>query len=253
MINVRNRVARRNEWLTQNRLMSALENAMERQVAAELRKVAREAAAEFLEDGDPNHAMAVHYVGLEQTFRRNYRRAFAVFGARAIAAILGHKGVTADLEVKAKQDALQARTAEFVNKWAPKRALAVSKSTERRINREIAKGVEEGLSENDVAKKIAKAVGGVPRARTIARTEMHAASQDAAMEAVKEMGINVTKEWIATNDDRTRPDHAEADGQDRKMSEPFDVGGEKLDFPGDPSGDESQTINCRCVVVFNEE
>lgn len=59
------------------------------------------------------------------------------------------------------------------------------------------------------------------------------------------------KQWIAVLDDRTRPDHAHADGQIKNMSEPFEVGESLLMYPSDSSlgAPLSQTINCRCVSV----
>ena len=62
------------------------------------------------------------------------------------------------------------------------------------------------------------------------------------------------REWVSAQDDRTRDtseaDHVDADGQTVGMKEPFTVSGEKLMFPGDPSGSAANVINCRCAVVF---
>jgi uncharacterized protein with gpF-like domain len=58
------------------------------------------------------------------------------------------------------------------------------------------------------------------------------------------------QEWIATQDDRVRDEHSEADGQVRSIAEPFDVGGAQMFYPGDPSGDPSLTVNCRCTIAF---
>ena len=54
------------------------------------------------------------------------------------------------------------------------------------------------------------------------------------------------KEWMATMDERTRDDHANADGQIVDMDDDFIIGGEKLQYPGDPSGSAEETISCRC-------
>lgn len=56
------------------------------------------------------------------------------------------------------------------------------------------------------------------------------------------------KTWVATNDDRTREDHAEADGQTVPVDEPFEVGGEQAMYPGDPSLSDAELLNCRCWV-----
>jgi hypothetical protein len=42
--------------------------------------------------------------------------------------------------------------------------------------------------------------------------------------------------------------HVLADGQLRKPGEAFEVGGEKLQYPRDPSGSPENTINCTCLV-----
>ncbi len=52
------------------------------------------------------------------------------------------------------------------------------------------------------------------------------------------------------HDSKTREDHAEADGQEVGMDEPFDVGGEQLMYPGDPAGSAGNVINCRCTVIY---
>jgi uncharacterized protein with gpF-like domain len=44
-----------------------------------------------------------------------------------------------------------------------------------------------------------------------------------------------------------RVTHLLADGQVRKATEPFDVGGEQLMYPRDPSGSPENTINCHCL------
>ena len=49
---------------------------------------------------------------------------------------------------------------------------------------------------------------------------------------------------LSALDSRTRPEHAEADGQVVGVDEPFIVGGEKLMFPGDRSGSPWNTYNC---------
>lgn len=58
----------------------------------------------------------------------------------------------------------------------------------------------------------------------------------------------LNKEWISVGDHRVRPTHLEADGQVVPMSEPFNVGGELLRWPGDDElgASLSNIINCRC-------
>lgn len=86
------------------------------------------------------------------------------------------------------------------------------------------------------------------RAEAIARTETIRASNAGTTNLMQEWGIE-EHEWLATQDDRVRDDHAEAGGQVVKVGEPFDVGGEGLLYPGDPAGSPGNTINCRCTTI----
>lgn len=98
--------------------------------------------------------------------------------------------------------------------------------------------------------------GWMRRAERIARTELHAARSNAVYASAKmtaDAGVPMDKMWNASHDERTRPDHAEADGQVRGMDEPFNIGGEPLMFPGDREhGSARQTIQCRCTATYVE-
>jgi hypothetical protein len=61
-----------------------------------------------------------------------------------------------------------------------------------------------------------------------------------------------TKTWRAVLDDRTRPAHADADGQTVPMNEFYVVDGELLEFPGDTRFSTiGNTVNCRCSSIIN--
>ena len=84
----------------------------------------------------------------------------------------------------------------------------------------------------------------------IARTETTAAANFAATEAGGVSGFLMQKEWISALDSRTRDDHAGVNKQSRPENKPFNVGGEKLMYPGDPRGSAGNVINCRCTVAM---
>lgn len=60
------------------------------------------------------------------------------------------------------------------------------------------------------------------------------------------------KQWRTVGDNKVRADHVEANGQTRLITEPFEVGGEYLMFPGDVSMGASagNVANCRCTAVY---
>jgi len=55
--------------------------------------------------------------------------------------------------------------------------------------------------------------------------------------------------WVATLDEKTRMAHIMANGQEKNIFGYFNVGGESLAYPGDPSGSAANIINCRCSMV----
>ena len=122
------------------------------------------------------------------------------------------------------------------------------------IRFEVSRGIANGSTWVEVGEQIANGMNSpfdVARnnAMRIARTEGHRVQEEAgldAMRAAKEAGADVVKQWSATLDERTRPEHQEADGQIREIDEPFDVGGEELMMPGD--GSAFNCINCRCTA-----
>lgn len=93
------------------------------------------------------------------------------------------------------------------------------------------------------------------RAKTIARTEIIAASNQGAYFGYKQTGVIEKKGWLAALDERTRQAHVEAGqkyGDDEgaiPLDEPFLVGGEYLNAPGDPSASAKNRINCRCTII----
>lgn len=86
------------------------------------------------------------------------------------------------------------------------------------------------------------------RAERIIRTESTGLYNNAALDALEYEG-NTHKEWLAAHDERTRIDHAMADGQVVPLRDGFIVGDDVLFFPGDPGGSAGQVVNCRCTVI----
>lgn len=128
------------------------------------------------------------------------------------------------------------------------------------IQRNLSRGLAQGSSYADITRNIAREMvgdysrfngGALYFANRITRTEGHRIQNQAALDAqheAKDKGADIVKQWDATLDDRTRPDHALADGQIREIDEPFIVGGEQLQAPG-IGGSAEQVINCRCACL----
>jgi hypothetical protein len=91
------------------------------------------------------------------------------------------------------------------------------------------------------------------RSQVIARTEgLRAAnlgSYESWRQAVEDTGVldagQVRRKWITAKDDRVRPDHRGAAGQERGFNEPFEIGPdrERVMFP-------PHQPNCRCTTAY---
>lgn len=116
----------------------------------------------------------------------------------------------------------------------------------------------EGTSVDDAQVEVEKMLSSgyqswAGRAELIARTETVAANNQGALASWSALAdsaqVTATKTWLATPDGRTRPEHAEANGQTVGIKDSFDVGGERISGPGD--GSAANVCNCRCTLTFD--
>lgn len=109
----------------------------------------------------------------------------------------------------------------------------------------------QGKSIREIASDIAKTFGEKNQASAIrnARTMMTAAEnagRQYGFERANKMGLDVSQQWVATLDDRTRHSHRLLDGEIRKVGEKFSNG---VRYPGDPNGEPQEVYNCRCCLI----
>lgn len=94
------------------------------------------------------------------------------------------------------------------------------------------------------------------RAETIARTEAlrvaHQGTEELFRQAIDNGDVDadeLVRTWHHTSSGHPRATHAEMNGQERGIGEPFTSGsGATLLYPGDPDAPPGDTINCRCCV-----
>lgn len=147
------------------------------------------------------------------------------------------------------------------NKIALKK-LKLDADTLNTIRTEFTSGIIQGESNQNIAKRIQKSLvdNKYSDAIRIARTETTRVENGAKDQLGKDLqkdGFIVMKEWVSTNDKRTRDSHRDMQGVQVPLDEPFIVDGEELMFPGDPMGSPGNVINCRCttknVIVKKEK
>lgn len=237
MINLRTPALRYREHSRQERLRTVFERRMSIMLAREFRRLSR----------DPS-SIVTHERVLARIFTIIYTQVFDNFGKQLFQAL---RKIKADEET----DAINAARVRFLKANVGEKVSEVSNTSREKIKRIIADAEERDLPSSEIADLLEESIGGDigdRRAMTIARTEVHSASQDSQFEAAQATGLNLRKRWVATEDSRTREDHLQADGQVIDMEESFEVGDDELLYAGDPDGSPEQIINCRCITVYEE-
>ena len=123
----------------------------------------------------------------------------------------------------------------------------------KKMNSEVLQGILQGDPMDRIAGRLAKVVymnetAAIRNARTMVTGAENKGRQDSYARATAD-GIILHKEWIATNDGRTRHWHAELDGQTVPQDKPFSNSVGLIMFPGDPGAHPANVYNCRCSMA----
>lgn len=121
----------------------------------------------------------------------------------------------------------------------------------QKINSAVTQGVLQGESMNKIAKRIERVTtmnysSAIRNARTATTSAENAGRYNAYRRADK-IGVDLTIEWAATLDGRTRHEHRMLHGQRRKIDEPFEVDGFKIMWPAQSHGPGASDIPQRLI------
>lgn len=95
----------------------------------------------------------------------------------------------------------------------------------------------------------ARSLGDAVRYARTATTGAENRGRYDAYRRAEKMGVNLTLEWAATLDQRTRTSHRHMHGQRTTVDKPFVVDGQEILYPGDPKAPQHQIWNCRCTIL----
>lgn len=137
-----------------------------------------------------------------------------------------------------------------IEKQAQQFAVRLNETTYEQLQASLSEGVAKGESIDDLAGRVEDVMGDRIRssAEVIARTEVNRASSTGDIEAWRQTGIVAGKRWGAALDDRTRPTHVEAHGQQQRLDDNFHVGSAVGPGPG-MMGEAEEDCNCRCYLT----
>ena len=164
---------------------------------------------------------------------------------------------------------VDSRVVDYALQSAADEVRAVADSARTALRRSVTRAVAGGISHSEMVSEIRDALGpqgSAARVERIARTEVNRAYQQqraALDEQLSDSGSDLIKRWESQLDDRVRETHLEIHGQERELTDLFNVGlgatdatppksgaGYKANGPLDPSLPAEEAINCRCDVVY---
>lgn len=127
-------------------------------------------------------------------------------------------------------------------------AESVNTTTSEKLQATLAEGIAASEGIVELRNRVEDVYKAFPayRSEMIARTEATAANNEGILEGFKQSDVATGKEWVATQDERTRDSHLAQNGEIVAVDKVFSNG---LSFPGDGKGDPAETINCRCVLA----
>lgn len=237
----------------------AIERRVWRKYEAEFNRFGRDASAAFSRAGlgGALSQVAEHEEKLARILKPHMIATALEAGSGALLS-LGKSYDWAVREIKARsgrtpEEVVATAARRYAETWSARRADEIAATSSKRVSAAVQRGIANNDPPAAIAASIVQATGGSVakfRAVMIAQTETHSAWNAGSLETAKESDLELNKVWDSTNDDRTREDHDAANGQAVGLDETFDVGGENLEFPGDPSGSGEQIINCRCTMVY---
>ena len=133
-------------------------------------------------------------------------------------------------------------------------ARQINNTNEKQIKRLVRAGIEQGLSNRDIAESIRQSTTfSEKRAQRIAQTETTKAINTATNEAYQlfeeQENVKVLKEWISSRDDKVREEHAALDDAEPiPVTDQFEIDGYRAQAPAS-FGVASMDINCRCTIA----
>ncbi|MHA1737905.1 MAG: phage portal protein [Candidatus Heimdallarchaeota archaeon] len=138
------------------------------------------------------------------------------------------------------------RAVEFLQKHTFDNVKDMTEEIANDLKAELSRGIINGESIPKLKKRVEKVFDvGKNRAEMIARTETNRAENNGKLLAMKGSGLDMNKQWVTHEDDRTSPICQRLDGQ---------VVGLEEDFKDAVSGWEGQSppshVNCRSSMIF---
>ena len=161
-----------------------------------------------------------------------------------------------DLKKQINAESLAEEAAQHIRTRAANYSPPIAGTYLLRLRQELRAGVRAGDRLSTIRTRVRQALTGATpdRVDKIVRTEVIGGLNKGSLSAYNRSPVVERKTWLTARDSRVRPtkvghfNHKAADGQTVAKLDPFSVGGESLQHPGDPSASAGNIIRCRCAM-----
>tara|TARA_Y100001973_G_scaffold77813_1_gene114019 strand:+ start:18132 stop:19823 length:1692 start_codon:yes stop_codon:yes gene_type:complete len=245
------RLNKRKEYKEQLRLFINLSNNVRKRIRKHFREYADLAENLYNNIGQvPSEYYDDYYLDMFTILSDNARQVIITTGNRL-----------ERTRIVKKSDNIDSVILDYTNTQTARNVTNITETTRKAIQAQITLGLDTGLSNPQISKNIKKSTGfSAKRATLIARTETHQAMNYGNQSVAKRLGLKKpVKEWASAMDERARSWHVSMNGVQVGIDEPFRIltpvaGGaiveKQLQYAGDANGGATNTINCRCFVLY---
>ena len=245
------RINKRKEYKEQLRLFINMSNNIRRRIRKHFKEYGDLAENLFNDIGEvPKEYYDDYYSDMLRILSDNAREVIITMGNRL-----------ERQRIVKKSDDIDSVVLSYTTTATAQNVRNITETTRKSIQSEIRLGLETGLSNPQISKNIRKSTGfSAKRATLIARTETHQAMNYGNQSIAKRLGLKKpVKEWASAMDERTRSWHSAMNGVQVGIDDTFKIltpvsGGalveKQLQYAGDPNGGATNTINCRCFVLY---
>lgn len=122
----------------------------------------------------------------------------------------------------------------------------------KNINSQVLQGILQGENSYKIAKRLTNVTdmnykSALRNARTMTTSAYNKGRQDSFERATND-GVLMKRRWVVAHDNRLRDWHAELDGVETEVDEPWVNSYGEIMYPGDPAAHPSNVYNCRCSI-----
>ena len=153
---------------------------------------------------------------------------------------------------------LAAIAAEFMAAVAQRGSINFDDELLRVLRQTVGQAEANGWSADQTAIAIQDAFKGVSptTAQMLAQTELTTIVNERSLQAAQAVAADhpgpIYKVWQTMQDPRVRPAHAAVQSQTVPVSQPFQVGGFSMMYPGDTSAPMRLVARCRCQMTYTQ-